>query len=272
MGGFILCLNTSTIQPADLMTKISVTAEAGFQGIELWADDVDAFVADGGSLDEIKAALADRGLSVPSFIAVHDWGNTQGQAFTAAWDEARRRIALAAELGAPVIVATPPDGQVDVDLLVERYARLVALGREHGVRIAFEFLGFLAHINNLPLAWEIVQRAGDPDGCLTVDSFHIYRSGRSLNDLRAVPPERIGIVHVNDVPGDVPVSELTDADRVMPGDGVGVGREMLAILAEKGYRGAVSLELFNRSYWERPPAEVARIAFEKLQGILPAEA
>ncbi len=269
MTGFLLCLNTSTIQPADLMTKIAVTAEADFQGIELWVDDIDAFVAGGGTLEAVKGALRDQGLAVPSVIAVHDWGGTQGQAFTAAWDEARRRIEIAAALEAPVIVATPPAGQVDLDLLVERYARLVALGREHGVRIAFEFLGFLEHVNNLPLAWEIVQRAGDPDGCLTVDSFHIHRSGRSVDDLRAVPAERIGIVHVNDVPEGIPVPELTDHDRVMPGDGIFPVREMLGMLAEKGYQDAISLELFNQSYWEMPPSDVARIAFEKLRSVLP---
>ncbi|MCD6289044.1 MAG: sugar phosphate isomerase/epimerase [Anaerolineae bacterium] len=269
MGGFTLCLNTSTIQPADVLAKIDAAAAAGFDGVELWVDDLDALVSGGGTLDAVRSALESHGLSACSMIAVHDWGSTQGEAFTRAWQEAERRIEIAAALGAPVIVATPPNGQVDLSLLAERYAKLVELGRGHGVRVAFEFLGFLEQVNNLPLAWEIVQRAGDPDGCLTVDLFHIYRSGRPIDDLREVPVERIGIVHVNDVPGGRPYQELTDADRVMPGDGVGPVREMLSILQEKGYKGSVSLELFNQDYWKQQPVDVARLGIEKLRSILP---
>ncbi|GAB4517875.1 MAG: hypothetical protein Kow0047_29520 [Anaerolineae bacterium] len=269
MCAFTLCLNTSTIQPADMMTKITAAARAGFQGVELWVDDLDAYVAGGGRIQDVQRALADHGLSVPSMIAIHDWGATQGEEFERAWAEARRRLELAATLGCPVMVATPPDGRVDLELLAERYARLVAMGREIGVRVAFEFLGFLEHVNNLPLAALIVEKAGQPDGCLTVDSFHIYRSGHPVDDLKPIPVDRIGIVHVNDVPGDRPYYELTDADRVMPGDGVGPVRRMLELLKNKGYSGAVSLELFNESYWALPAEETARIAFEKLQQILP---
>ena len=34
---------------------------------------------------------------------------------------------------------------------------------------------------------------------------------------------------------------------------------MISILEDAGYAGVISLELFNPSYWEQDPAEVARI-------------
>ena len=38
---------------------------------------------------------------------------------------------------------------------------------------------------------------------------------------------------------------------------------MIAILKDADYSGVISLELFNPSYWEQDPAEVARIGLEK---------
>ena len=38
------CLNTSTIKPVSLLEKIRLVGEAGFDGIELWLNDVLEFV------------------------------------------------------------------------------------------------------------------------------------------------------------------------------------------------------------------------------------
>jgi hypothetical protein len=41
----IYCLNTSTIKPQSLMDKIRLVGEAGYDGIELWLNDVLEYVA-----------------------------------------------------------------------------------------------------------------------------------------------------------------------------------------------------------------------------------
>ncbi len=43
---------------------------------------------------------------------------------------------------------------------------------------------------------------------------------------------------------------------------------MISILKDAGYAGVISLELFNLSYWEEDPAEVARIGLEKMKSVL----
>ena len=42
------CLNTSTIKPQALLDKIRLAGEAGYDGIELWLNDVLEHVARGG--------------------------------------------------------------------------------------------------------------------------------------------------------------------------------------------------------------------------------
>ena len=64
----IYCLNTSTIKPQSLMDKIRLVGEAGYDGIELWLNDVWEFVARGGEVSDIEKALADHGLLFPPLL------------------------------------------------------------------------------------------------------------------------------------------------------------------------------------------------------------
>ena len=101
-------LNTSTIRPASLMEKIRIAGQTGYQGIELWNDDLTAHEQEGGSLADVRQALADYGLAVPTVIALHGWLGAEGAARVQALEEVRRRMAQAVAVGAEFIVASPP--------------------------------------------------------------------------------------------------------------------------------------------------------------------
>ena len=136
------CLNTSTIKPVSLLEKIRLVGEAGFDGIELWLNDVWEFVARGGEVSQVTAALEEQGLMVPSVIAMRQWGDFEGWEHNLVLDEARRRFALGARLGAPFIVATPPLEKEDTAHLPSRYAELLQIGREEGILPTFEYISF----------------------------------------------------------------------------------------------------------------------------------
>jgi 2-keto-myo-inositol isomerase len=51
----------------------------------------------------------------------------------------------------------------------------------------------------------------------------------------------------------------------MPGDGVAPMTQILRDLALTGGETVLSLELFNRSYWEQDPLRVARLGLEKMK-------
>ena len=54
MADFLYCLNSSTIRPTPLLDKIRTAGQAGYSAIELWHDDIDAYLAGGGKLADIK--------------------------------------------------------------------------------------------------------------------------------------------------------------------------------------------------------------------------
>ena len=59
------------------------------------------------------------------------------------------------------------------------------------------------------------------------------------------------VFHINDYPAKPERKEITDAHRVFPGDGVAPLDVLFRTLTDIGFRGMLSLELFNREYWTR---------------------
>ena len=265
---FQLGLNTSTIRPAGLMDKIRIAAETGYSAIELWNDDLTAHEAQGGSLADVKSALDDHGLSVPTVIALHGWLNTTGTAHREAIEEAKRRMAQAAAVGATYIISSPPREVADLQLGGQNYRELLELGREFGVKPAMEFLGFVDGVNQVKHAWEVIEVADHPDSTIVLDPFHIYRGGGEIEDMEGIPGEKIAVFHFNDAPAEPARAEQSDADRVYPGDGILDLGQMISILRDADYSGVISLELFNPNYWEQDPVEVARTGLEKMQAAL----
>jgi 2-keto-myo-inositol isomerase len=265
---FIYCLNTSTIQPTPLMDKIRLASEYGFAAIELWLNDVFDYLQQGGSLKDIVHALSDYGLIVPCTIAMKGWGDATPEVYPAALDECRRRMELAAELGAPYIVATPPRGPADLHVVAERYRDLLRIGRVSGVRPTMEYLGFCESVSRVDQAWDIVMAANDEQATIVLDTFHNFRGGSSIADLEKIPASRIANFHLNDAPRQPPREQQMDPDRVMPGEGILDLKGELNRLRSQGYTGCVSLELFNPVLWAKDPNDVLGRAMERMRILL----
>ena len=261
------CLNTSTIKPQPLLRKIELAGLAGYDGIELWINDVYDFIGRGGEVREVEQALQDNGLIVPSMIAIRQWGETNGWEYQLIKDEAHRRFALASRLGAPYIVATPPLEIEEQDHLPERYCDLLQIGREEGVKPTFEYISFFKSVNNLADGWRIVKEAGDDDSSIILDAFHNWNSNSSPDDLRAIPEEKISHYHIDDAHPDIAPTEQKDPDRVMLGDGQINLTAELTILKTKGYDRTMSLELFNETLWDQDPLEVITTGLERMKSL-----
>jgi sugar phosphate isomerase/epimerase len=79
---------------------------------------------------------------------------------------------------------------------------------------------------------------------------------------------RMAIFHINDVPASPPVTEQADGDRVMLCEGVADLPRVIALLRAIGYRGPLSLELFNEDLWRKDPLDVAMVGIERLKGLV----
>lgn len=265
MADFLYSLNTSTIQPAGLLEKISIAAAVGYDAIELWVTDVEEYLAAGHPLDNVKYALDDAGLVRPSMIFLKGWCETDRKLLAEGLETCKRRLEIAQKLEVQRMVAGPPQGNVPVSQVTEAYGRLLEISLDFEVPASIEFLGFVQSINTLEAAWAICQGVNHPDATLTNDAWHLFRGGSDLETVNGIPPERVSIVHWDDAPRQPERVKQTDADRVMPGDGILDLHDLARQLKSTGYCGVLSLELFNRGYWDQDPREVARLGLQKMK-------
>jgi 2-keto-myo-inositol isomerase len=182
-------------------------------------------------------------------------------------EEARRCMELMREIGGTQ-VAAPAAGatdQADLNLLkaAERYRALLELGEQFGVVPLVEVWGFSKTLSRLGEATLVAIESDHPKARILPDIYHLYRGGSDFNGLKLLHGDAIPLFHVNDYPAAPPRSQLTDAHRVYPGDGIAPLSTVFRDLRAIGFHGALSLELFNRDYWKQDPLTVARTGLEK---------
>lgn len=268
---FRYSLNSATIRPVPILDKIRIAAETGYAGIELWHADIDAHLQSGGRLAEIRRALDDSGLFVPTTVMLKGWCEPTGEADAAGMDECRRRLEQAAAVGAPHAVAGPPHAHVDLEFAGARYRRLLELGLEMGLRPSIEYLGFAANINSIAAARTIMQTAGHPAATIVLDPFHDFRGGGGHEEIAALRAEQIAVVHFDDAPATPEAAQQRDADRVLPGEGVIPLQRVVGLLRQIGFAGWISLELFNETLWKQDPVQTARSGLQALKRVCAAE-
>jgi 2-keto-myo-inositol isomerase len=268
MSEFLFCLNTSTIRPTPLWEKIRVAGQAGYAAIEPWNDEITAYLEQGGTLPELKRAIAGAGLRVVSVIALHGWITAEGVEYQGVLEDCRRRMAQAAELGSPYIVASPPQQVVDVHRASARFGELLKIGAEIGVLPSMEFLGFVEGVKDVSTAWAIAAGTGDPRATVVADVFHMIRGGGNVDDLLQLPGDRLACFHINDLPPEPDPLTQKDQDRVMVGEGIADLPRVIANLRTIGYHGPISLELFNRGLWAQDPLQVVKRGLDRIRALV----
>ena len=273
---FGYCINTSTIreQKLELPKIVDLAATAGYSGIEPWIGEIQKYIEDGGSLPDLKKRIQDHGLTVESAIGFANWIVDDAPQRAQGLEQLRRDMELVAGIGGTRIAA-PPAGatnQPDLDLLkaARRYREALKVGEQTGVVPEIELWGFSQSLHRLGELMMVAVEAAHPDACLLPDVYHVYRGGSDFEGLSLIDGKSIHVFHVNDYPGNIPREKLTDADRVYPGDGVAPITKILQTLHKNGFRGALSLELFNREYWKQDPATVLRTGLEKMRAVVQA--
>ena len=260
------CLNASTIRGTPIMDQIQIASDAGYDAVELWYADVDVYLAGGGRRIDIFKAVDGLGMEVATAIYHDGWFDCAEEDWPRVKDDADRLMLRTASLGTRQIIFSPPRGRADLATGARRFAELLEVSKDYGVRPVFEFLGFVEQYNTIESALEVLALAGG--GEMVLDPFHIFRGGGSVESIAKLRPEQIAVAHFNDIVTSVPREQQGDGDRVMPGDGTFDLRRYCDLLRGTGYRGYLSLELFREDLWARDPREVARIGLEKMRAVV----
>lgn len=264
------CLNTSTIhgEVIPIVDQIAIAQKAGYDAIEPWLRDIEKFLSTGGTVSELNKRLKDAGLTVESAIGFANWIVDDDAARARGLEQARKDMDIVTGIGGMRIAAPPAganDGPVlNLDRVAERYRALLELGATAGCTPQLEVWGFSKNLSKLSEVLYVTAAAQHPDACVLPDIYHLYKGGSEFHDLELLSGRRIHVFHMNDYP-DIPRPNINDADRVYPGLGVAPVTRALKMVMQSGFQGALSLELFNRTYWQQDPNEVAKTGLEKMK-------
>jgi 2-keto-myo-inositol isomerase len=268
-----LGLNSATTGSIDLLADVGVAHDAGFDALELRTEKLDAYLEHGGTLGELGTAFTRAGVEPLSVGAPNRWAPRASRRGIGTWRQWDRRCAQAAALGCPVVVAAPAPLERPSDAgskeraATEMLAQMARIASDHTVHVGVELRGALGDsVSTLTAARELLRRVDDPAVGLVVDAFDFYAGRSTWAMLEELDPRLVFLVRLEDAEPR-PLDELTDAHRVLPGDGVLPLRELVRRLEGIGYGGVYSIELHRPEYWSWEPLRLARVARDSIEAL-----
>src|SRR5690625_1435048 len=265
-----LCLDTATIRPASLKEKVRIASEVGFDAIEPWDGELEEFEENGGSLSELGEEIRQRGLFVPSVIGLWNALPPTKEEWEASLKDTRRRMRMAADIGAEHIQTIPNTVGENYDLrwVTDRYREIIEIGiADYNIKPALVFVKFFP-LKTMGEAAAVALNANHPEAKIIPDTYHMHISQGGFEGLPLLDGQAIAIFQVADAPASPGIDQREDKQRVYPGDGVLPLPDILRDLKQTGYRGCISLELYNPNYWEQDLQEVAQTGHQKMLEVI----
>jgi 4-hydroxyphenylpyruvate dioxygenase len=258
------CIATVALS-GTLRDKLEACASVGFDGVEIMESDLLTFE---GSAADVRKICDDLGLTVEIYQPFRDFESMPDPQRARNLDRAERKFDVMQALGTDLVLvcsntqaaAIDDDSRAAADLaeMADRAAR-------RGLRVGYEALSWARHVNHWGQAWRVVQQAAHPALGLIVDSFHTLSLGDDPSGIAQVPAEKLFFVQLADAPLlSMDVLSWSRHFRNFPGQGdLDVTGFMRTVLAS-GYRGPLSLEVFNDDFRAAPARFVARDGLRSL--------
>lgn len=265
-----ICLDTATIRPASLKDKIKIAAKAGYDAIEPWDGELQEFEANGGNLKDLGKEIKDLGLSVPSVIGLWNALPPGQQEWKTSLKDTRRRMKMASAIGAQHIQTIPDTvgNNYDPQWVAARYRDIIEIGlNEFNIQPALVFVKFFP-LKTMGQAVAIAIDANHPKARIIPDVYHMHISDGGFEGLKLLRGDMIAIFQFNDAPASPALPDLKDEHRVYPGDGILPLDKILKDLKATGFKGCVSLEIYNPDYWKENLQQVAETGLRKTLDVI----
>ena len=247
-----------SLEGSEILASIEAVQAAGYDVIELRLAPVEAFLAQGHSIEELAAVFENVPIRPHVLCAVLDIEIPEGPQRRELIAYYRRVCETAAGIGCrnvQVVSGATFAGASWATIRREtgRGLREMAdIGAEYGVAPIYE-----------PIAWwpvrtaaqsvEVIEEAGRDNVGLLMDSFHIFAGEDDLESIRKLDPALMPSVHLGDCTARK-ADVWSDLERApMPGDGIVPLKTIMAAIMATGYDGAISDEVWPEPYsdWDR---------------------
>jgi len=248
-----------------LPEKLDAAATIGFDAVEIFENDLLTF---DGSPADVRRIAADLGIAIVLYQPFRDFEAMPDPQRARNLDRAERKFDVMQALGTDLLLvcsntlpaAIDDDARAAADL-----AEMAARAGARGLRVGYEALAWGRHVNRWRHAWKIVRQADHPALGLIVDSFHTLAVNDDPAGIAELPAEKLFFVQLADAPRlSMDALSWSRHFRNFPGQGqLPVDDFVRAVLA-CGYRGPLSLEIFNDEFRAAPARLTARDGLRSL--------
>ena len=249
--------------------KLDAIAAAGFDGLEIFEQD---FIAHDGNPRDVGDLIRSKGLEITLFQPFRDFEALPDSIRIKAFDRAERKFDLMQELGTDLLLicsSCHPQALGGIDRMAQDFHELGERAAKRGLRVGFEALAWGKHVNDHRDAWEVVRRADHQSVGLILDSFHTLSRKIDPNTIRSIPGDKIFYIHLADAPQiEMDLLYWSRHFRNMPGEGdFDIKGFMTAVMAT-GYKGPISLEIFNDQFRGGNPKGIAKDGYRSLVALM----
>ncbi|KJK21857.1 3-keto-5-aminohexanoate cleavage protein [Burkholderiaceae bacterium 16] len=248
-----------------LPEKLEAAAAAGFDGVEIFENDLLNF---DGSPADVRRIAADLGLDIPLYQPFRDFEAMPDEFRARNMARAERKFDVMEELGARMVLVCSNVQGIAIDDPARAAADLRAMAEaaaKRGLLVGFEALAWARHTRLWRQAWNIVRQADHPALGLILDSFHTLSLGDTLEGIDEVPAEKLFFVQLADAPRmSMDVLSWSRHYRNFPGQGDLAVTEFARATIGAGYRGPLSLEIFNDEFRAAPARLTAQDGLRSL--------
>lgn len=248
-----------------LQELIPLASNGGFQGLDIGIQAV-ADLVDEKGVSEVKDLFASANLRVGAWGLPVNWNGPE-DAYQEGLAKLGKLAAVGAELGATRCAQWIPCSSDTMTFRenfrfhIQRLKPIAEVLKEHGCSLGLEFIapqtlridkpyGFIYTMDGMLALSEAI---GTGNVGLLLDAWHWFTQLGTVSDLRALTPEDVVHVHVNDAPANIDITEQIDNQRALSSEtGVIDLVGFLKALKEIGYEGPVSPEPFSQRVRELP--------------------
>jgi 2-keto-myo-inositol isomerase len=269
-GKMLLSIHQNTSRSAGYRKSLEGWAKAGIKYVELTDTMLDDFLKT-DNLAAAKQVITDLGLTPVSSAAVLPDVWIPGPARAASLETFKHRCEQFSTIGLQKIYCpsvtnrrvTAEDYKATPDAIRETGE----IAKQFNLTAMIEFARTSTHIATLSTSLKMLREANHPNVRPHLDFFHFWSGYSKFEDLDMIQPGEIAHVHFQDIL-DTPREIIDNNGRVIPGDGKAPVVAILKKLAEKQYRGALSVELFLAELTQGDPYDVASRIKQKCETVM----
>jgi sugar phosphate isomerase/epimerase len=241
--------------------RVQSAARAGFRGFGLWHADLE-HVLENTSLKEMRRIFDDSGIEYVELEFLTDWfleGERRKRS-----DSIRRLLLEAAETlrARHIKVGDFQHTAVEKARLVKEFQALCAEAASCGTKIGFELMPF-STIDSLEDALRLVEEAGQANGGITLDLWHVAKLAIPYDRIACIPSRYVVSVELNDGTFMAPWSlhEDTINHRRFCGEGEFDIAGFIKAVERTGYDGPWGIEVLSERLRKLPLDELTTLSF-----------